>query len=86
MPEVNLATFDLTTKSPEQLEQRRREIVGKYGPNALDKLDDMSIDDLRELAAITGALRGRTTPLSKKRAPGKKAPAKVSADELLSDL
>lgn len=85
MPEVNLTTFNLEGASPEQLEQRRREIVSLYGPNGLEKVDDMTLDHLRELAALTAALRRRTQPSAKKRAPSKRA-AKVSADDLLSQL
>lgn len=88
MPEATLTTFNLEGSSPEQLEQRRREIVQSYGPNALDKVDDMSLDHLRELAALTAALRRRTTPSAtgKKAKAAKKAGPKVSADDLLSSL
>jgi len=85
MPEVNLTTFSLEGATPEVLEQRRREIIAHYGPGALDRVDDMTQEHLKELAALTAALRRRTTPSQKKRAPGKRT-AKVSADDLLSQL
>lgn len=88
MPEATLTTFSLEGLSTEQLEQRRREIVSSYGPNALDKVDDMSLDHLRELSALTGALRRRTVPSSsgKKAKAAKKAGPKANADDLLSQL
>ena len=86
MPEVSLTTFDLGDKSPEQLEQRRRELIALYGPNGLNKIEEMSLDHLRELAALTAALRRRTLPTAKARKPGAKKATKASADDLLSQL
>lgn len=86
MPPADLAAFSLEDKSPEQLEQRRREIVSAYGPSGVDKIELMSNDHLKELAALTAALRRRTTPSVKKRAAKSAKAPKVSADDLLSQL
>lgn len=86
MPEATLATFDLESKTPDQLEQRRREIVSIYGPNGMEKIDDMTQDHLRELAALTAALRRRTTPSVKKRAAKAAKAPKVATDDLLSQI
>lgn len=86
MPEVTLTTFSLEDKSPEQLEQRRKELIALYGPNGIDRIDDMNEDHLKELAALTATLRRRTTPSVKKRAAKAAKAPKVSADDLLSQL
>lgn len=85
MPEANLETFNFEGLAPDQLEQMRRDIVAKYGPGGVDKVDDMSVDDLRKLAALTAALRRRTTPTAKKSTKATRA-KKVSTDDLLSSL
>lgn len=85
MPDVTLSDFSLEGKSPDQLEQRRREIVAKY-TGGVSALAEMTNDDLKELAALTAALRRRTTPTAKARKPGKGKPAKVSTDDLLAGL
>lgn len=86
MPEVTLTTFSLEDKSHEQLEQRRRELIASYGPHALEKVDDMSEDHLKELAALTAALRRRTTLSVKKRAAKAAKAPKVATDDLLSQI
>lgn len=87
MPEANLQHFNLEGSSPEQLEQRRREIIALYGPNGIDRVDDMSEDHLKELAALTGALRRRTTPSATgKKATKAKVTKKMSADDLLNQI
>lgn len=90
MPQANLTAFNLEGASPEQLEQRRKEIVALYSVNGMkieEMLKDMSLDHLRELAALTAALRRRTTPSVKTTAKrGKAAAPKQSADDLLSGL
>ncbi len=55
MPEIDLATF--ANIAPVDLEQRRRAIVAK----AQGSHDNLSIEELHELAAITGVLRRRAS-------------------------
>lgn len=85
MPDVTLTDFALEGKTPDQLEQRRRELVAKY-VGGVSALADMTNDDLKELAALTAALRRRTTPTAKARKPGKGKGPKVSTDDLLAGL
>lgn len=75
--------FSLDDKSPGELEARRRELVALAKGN----VDDLSLDQLRELAAITSALRRRTAgpPKAAKAAKGAKKP-KATMDDLMSQL
>lgn len=81
MPEATLAHFDLEGKSREELDQRRREIVARYTSS---NPDDMELDDLRELAAITGVLRRRTAQAPKATKP--KAIPKRTTEALLDEF
>jgi hypothetical protein len=92
MPEASTSTIPaLEGLSPPELEQRRRNLVAKYlgtpGADPVAAVDDMTIEDLHELAAITSALRRRTAgpPKAKARAKAAKA-AKPSLDNLLSEI
>ena len=89
MPEANLETYDLSDKTPEQLEQRRREIVASYGPNALARIDNMTKDHLRELGrphrrppASDNPLGQRQEGEGSQRAKG----PKQTADDLLAQI
>lgn len=86
--EANLATFNLETASPSELEQRRRNIIATYGPAA--SVDDMSLDHLKELAAITSAMRRRTATGPKsgaKRAAGpRKSKTPATVDDIFNSL
>ena len=55
MPEIDLAAY--SALPPNDLEQRRRAIVAK----AQGQHDNLSIEELHELAAITGVLRRRAS-------------------------
>lgn len=72
MPEVDIATY--ATMPVVDLETMRREIILKAQGNH----DNLSIEELRELAAITGVLRRKASgppKEAKKKASTKKAPA-----------
>ena len=67
MPEIDLAKFELIP--PNDLEQRRRAIVQKAAGNH----ENLSIDDLHELEAITGVLRRKSSgPPKAAKSPGTK--------------
>jgi hypothetical protein len=55
MPEINIEEFSKIP--PNDLEARRRAIVTK----AAGQHDNLTIDELHELAAITGVLRRRAS-------------------------
>ena len=55
MPEIDIEQF--SKLPPNDLEQRRRAIVAK----AQGQHDNLSIEELHELAAITGVLRRRAS-------------------------
>jgi len=55
MPEIDVEQFKLMP--PNDLEQRRRAIVAK----AAGQHDNLTIEELHELAAITGVLRRRAS-------------------------
>lgn len=79
MPELNVAEY--TAMDPNLLEAKRRALVTK----AAGSHDNLEIDDLRELAAITAVLRRRSSgPPKAVKTPGakkvKKGPA--TADDL----
>lgn len=77
MPEVDVATF--AAMDPNLLESKRRTLVTKSQGNH----ENLDIDDLRELAAITAVLRRRSSgppKAVKTRASTKKGPA--TADDL----
>lgn len=88
MPEANLTTFSLEALSPSELEQKRRDIIHKYTSgtieNPLASLDQMSKEDLQQLAAITAALRGKTGGLPAKatKSPKAKTPKKTTVEDL----
>lgn len=94
MPDLTTATLvSLDGMSPEQLHQRRRNIVQRYLPNPdadpTTKLADMTIEDLHELAAITTFLRHTTisAPSTKKKAKAaSKAGSKMKLQDLLGEL
>jgi hypothetical protein len=70
MPEIDVEQF--AKLPPNDLEARRRAIVAK----AAGQHDNLTIDELHELAAITGVLRRRASGPPK--APRPKAPAKAA--------
>ena len=77
MPELSIDHF--MAVPPNDLEARRRAIVAK----AAGQHDNLSTDELHELAAITGVLRRRASgPPKPKREPR----AKASSRPVLSDL
>lgn len=79
MPEVDVATF--AAMDPGALEARRKALVLKAGGNH----DNLDLDDLRELAAITAVIRRRASgpPKTAKVKGEKKAKAgKATADDL----
>lgn len=77
MPEVDITQY--AQLSPADLENMRREIVTK----AAGSHDNLDIEDLHRLAAITGVLRRRASgpPKAPKKTPGEKrtkaAPAQL---------
>ena len=77
MPEIDLATYD--SIPPVDLEQRRRAIIAK----ANGQHDNLSIEELHELAAITGVLRRRASgPPRAARAKAAGKPSKPSIHDL----
>jgi hypothetical protein len=79
MPDIDLATYSAMPQA--DLEARRRAIIAK----AAGSHDNLEIEDLHELAAITGVLRrkasGPPKAVKEKKARGEK-PAAVSLDDL----
>ena len=77
MPEIDIKVYEAIP--PVDLEQRRRAIVTK----AAGQHDNLSIDELHELAAITGILRRRSSgPPKAKKLNGKPKPVKMSIEDL----
>lgn len=79
MPHIDLAQYELIP--PPELESRRRAIVEKSGGNH----ENLTIEELHELAAITGVLRRKASgpPKTAKGAkPKKEKPAAVTLDDL----
>ena len=78
MPEIDLAMYEKI--APVDLEQRRRAIITK----ANGQHDNLSIDELHELAAITGVLRRRASgpPKAPRAAKAKGPPSKPSIMDL----
>lgn len=80
MPELDISTF--SAMDPNELEYRRKAIVTK----ANGSHDNLSLDDLHELAAITGVLRRRASgpPKAAKapKIPGTRRSSKPTADDL----
>lgn len=80
MPELSLP--DISALDAAQLEQRRRNIIEQY--TGKSSLDDMSVEHLHELCAITSALRRKTAtaPKSAKKSasPRTKKVAKTTED------
>jgi hypothetical protein len=76
MPELDIEHY--AKLAPVDLEQRRRAIIAK----ASGQHDNLTIEELHELAAITGVLRRRASgpPKVKKAAKGK--PAKPALEDL----
>jgi len=78
MPEIDIEQF--AKLPPNDLEQRRRAIVAK----AQGQHDNLSIEELHELAAITGVLRRRASGPPK--APKAKRPANSNVKPTIEDL
>jgi hypothetical protein len=79
MPEIDVSTF--ANMDPTTLELKRRGLVDKAQGNH----DNLDLDDLRELAAITAVLRRRASgpPKAAKKAGAKKTKAgPATADDL----
>lgn len=86
MADLSTTLPDISSMEASQLEQLRRNIIAKYSGQT--QLDDMTIDDLHHLAAITSALRRKTVtapkPKRKAEAKPKAKPAKLSADDIFN--
>lgn len=79
MPEINLADYENIPTV--DLETRRRAIMAK----ANGSHENLSIEDLHELAAITGVLRRKASgppKAAKGSKPKKEKPAAASLDDL----
>jgi len=77
MPEIDIS--EISKLPPNDLEARRRQIVLK----AAGQHDNLSIEELHELAAITGVLRRRASgPPKAPRAPRNSKPAKPTLEDL----
>lgn len=79
MPEIDLAIYEKIP--PTDLEAQRREIVAKANGNH----ENLSIEDLHTLAAITGVLRRKASgPPKAVKTPGSKKtkPAQATLDDL----
>lgn len=76
MPEIDLSTYEKI--APVDLEQRRRAIIAK----AAGQHDNLSIDELHELAAITGVLRRRASGPPRATRTKASKPAKPSIMDL----
>lgn len=85
MPEVTLATFDMTDMAPAALEQRRREIILSLTTTYKGYDDpDVPRELLQQLAVITATLRRRNAGPPK---VAKKAkPTVKTAADILSQL
>lgn len=78
MPEIDLEQY--SKLPPVDLEQRRRTIIAK----AAGQHDNLTIEELHELAAITGVLRRRASGPPKVKKPSAK---RVKAEKpLIEDL
>ena len=79
MPEIDLKAYE--SIAPNDLESRRRQIIAK----AAGQHDNLTIDELHELAAITGVLRRKASgPPKAARAPstGRAKPVKATVADL----
>jgi hypothetical protein len=76
MPEIDLSEYSKI--APVDLEQRRRAIIAK----ANGQHDNLSIDELHELAAITGVLRRRASGPPKVATSRGAKPAKPQLEDL----
>lgn len=78
MPEIDIEQY--AKLPPVDLEQRRRAIVAK----ANGQHDNLTIEELHELAAITGVLRRRASgpPKVKKASTKKEKPPKPALEDL----
>ena len=76
MPEIDIEHF--ASLPPVDLEARRRAIVTK----AAGQHDNLSIDELHELAAITGVLRRRASGPPKAKTTRQAKPVKPTLEDL----
>jgi len=77
MPEIDLSVYEKIP--PVDLEARRRAIIAK----AAGQHDNLSIDELHELAGITGVLRRRSSgPPKTKPTKSPKANGKATVEDL----
>lgn len=78
MPEIDLSTFANTPAA--ELEIMRRNLVTK----AAGSHDNLSIEELHTLAAITGVLRRKASgpPKAAKEKSSRAKPAKATIDDL----
>jgi len=81
MPHITLSSFELENSSPAELETRRRELTAQMQqfPKGYDD-PDLPEEMLRELAAITMALRRKNAK------PPSKATIKTRAKANIDDL
>lgn len=86
MPELSASTYDLASKQPAELEQRRREIVTelqtKYHGNYNDPQIPSSL--LHELVLITSTLRRSNAGPPKKAKQPAAAKKRATVNDLLS--
>jgi hypothetical protein len=82
MDQLNGQIFDVSARTPGELEQRRRDIVQSLTKD-FKGFDDpeVPLDLLRELALITSTLRRKHSGPPKKKTSGPKS--KVSLDDLI---
>lgn len=88
MPEANLTTFDLSDKTPGELEQRRRAIV-KSLTTDYRGYDDENVprELLQELAVVTATLRRKNSgPPKKVKVPSEKSSKPKTVNEVLDLL
>jgi hypothetical protein len=77
MPEIDIEQY--SKLPPNDLEQRRRALVAK----AMGQHDNLMIEELHELAAITGILRRRASgPPKAVKAPRATKPPKPTLEDL----
>ena len=87
MAEATLEALNLSGKTPQELEQRRRDIVKDLQTNYKGWDDpDVPVSLLHELAALTSTLRRRTSGPPAKPKPRKGNKGVSTTDDLMIDL
>lgn len=83
MPDVNEVFPELATMNAAELEQRRRELVAKIGAMPVD---DVPLEQLRELSALTAHLRRKSSGPPKAAGSTKKAAKGPQKKATVSDI